>query len=730
MTAWPPAPAGETRPAASWSPVEGETDLATPWQPAENETNPVTSWPPAQEGETRPALTLPPAGGRGRRHAPARTSAEEGVRPPGSATDDDLPALPAFPGAQPWEVREGEAGPYDWFAGPEGEDDQQPPSTGTDTTAPAHPGREAAWGQEAAPTEPWPTAPVVPGAPRWEPPPAFTAAAAGMQVWPAPVADTPAMPPWPAATGELEPEGDESATAGSTPKHGAPAATRDSAPPSPRPGQPDEPRAERTDPHGTHPGQTDPHEPPPGTETAPLRGLAPLAPARHDPAPPRRDTIPGKAAPSTPAPLFDPNATAPHRAVSAHPSDSRKAPPFPTASGGRPGQPGTPPLGGRPGHPGSPPLGAPIPADTGSPPDTDSPASPYAARKALPSGSGGWPTSTPGPKLPPAPLFAPKQPSAPGADTGPMPLEGPPAERGDIPVWPPQGPEQQDKVPDLPFSPEVWDRKSPDPSAQHLPAPLTPDALRQPPPLQQPIQQPGKSRRALFATLGVLVLAGVATGGFFAVRSVNSPAPEAAPTAPPAPPATPTAAPSVSTPAEAAGTAVLNSEVTDPKKLSLAEAFPKKRLSAAGAEFTRVKSDVAATCEDAAAGPFAEALREQKCSRVVRATYVDAKRRYAVTTGIAVLPSKDAALRADQAKNLDRNLWFRGLPGAAGSGGDRVHIAGGYAAGLVWGRYIVFSYATHADGHTPEAKEKTLIKVSSAFRDQTSLVLERRITQD
>ncbi|MFD0467727.1 hypothetical protein ACFQ0B_04975 [Nonomuraea thailandensis] len=51
--------------------------------------------------------------------------------------------------------------------------------------------------------------PVVPGAPPWEPPPAFTAAAAGMPAWPAPVSDPHAMPPWPAATGELEAEPDE-----------------------------------------------------------------------------------------------------------------------------------------------------------------------------------------------------------------------------------------------------------------------------------------------------------------------------------------------------------------------------------------------------------------------------------------------------------------------------------------------------------------------------------------
>ncbi|PZF99101.1 hypothetical protein C1J01_48485, partial [Nonomuraea aridisoli] len=55
----------------------------------------------------------------------------------------------------------------------------------------------------------WTTKPVVPGAPPWEPPPAFTAAAAGMPVWPPPVSDPHALPPWPAATGELVAEPDE-----------------------------------------------------------------------------------------------------------------------------------------------------------------------------------------------------------------------------------------------------------------------------------------------------------------------------------------------------------------------------------------------------------------------------------------------------------------------------------------------------------------------------------------
>jgi hypothetical protein len=226
-------------------------------------------------------------------------------------------------------------------------------------------------------------------------------------------------------------------------------------------------------------------------------------------------------------------------------------------------------------------------------------------------------------------------------------------------------------------------------------------------------------------TLGALALAGVATGGFFAYQTVTSPAPTTAATRASAPP--PTVQATTAPPPESpTATSVLDSEETDPQKLSLTEAFPKKKVSAAGTTFTRVKAGMETTCDKAATGAFADALKEQKCSRVLRATYVDGKRRYAVTTGIAVLPDKDAAAAVDQAKDLSHNVWFRPLPGPDGSGGERVHIAGGYAAGLVWGRYIVFSYATHADGHTPKADEKTLPKVSAAFRDLTSDVLERR----
>ncbi|NRQ40874.1 hypothetical protein HII36_55085, partial [Nonomuraea sp. NN258] len=294
----------------------------------------------------------------------------------------------------------------------------------------------------------------------------------------------------------------------------------------------------------------------------------------------------------------------------------------------------------------------------------------------------------------------------------------------------------EEQLPELPFTPDVWGQRAS--ASLDLPTPphgspaLPPGAFKQHPfqiPPPPPPKGAGRSKKALFATLGALALAGVATGGFFAYKAVSAPAPTAQAGAQ-QPSSTPSASePATVPPPELSGAAMLNSEETDPRKLALSEAFPQKKVSAADASFSRLKTDVEASCEKAAAGTFADALRAQDCSRVLRATYVDSKRKYAVTTGIAVLPTKDAALQADQAKDLSRNVWFRGLPAERGSGGERVHIAGGYAAGLVWGRYIVFSYATYADGHTPKAKDKTLDKISDAFRDQLTLVLERRVAK-
>ncbi|WP_157548490.1 hypothetical protein [Nonomuraea candida] len=625
-------------------------------------------------------------------------------------------------------------------------------------------------------TSRWPANPV-PGAPSWEPPPAFTAAAAGMPVWPAPVTDPHPMPPWPAATGELEAEPDEpslpppfdpnaTASEGFT-GPGAQDATRPAGqgpvrpeaqgavrpeaqgavrPPSPRPGAPDQQDAYPTDPTETgRPGAEG------GQSGAPL--AIPVAAADQDEAESyTHEDITRPALPQPgnhPAHYFDPEAAkrgaaTPAATPAGTPAGTAGAGPTTTPAG--PAAPATTPTG-----PADSPTAGPATAPTAHP--TDPAAGPTGHPAEPATGPAGQPN---GPKDSkedkdlrgvrasegPANPADPTDPDGPPTDPAGRPPVNPstrPPEPGDVPVWPPT-PATGDKLPELPFSRDTWGQRPSTslnlPAQQQKGAPAFPAGAFKQPPFQTqppPPPPPPKSKRALLVTVGALALAGVATGGFFAFQAVSAPTPTAAAgitTSPtPAASSTPAATPSTDASGTAAGTSVLDSEATDPQKLSLSEAFPKKKVSAAGTTFTRVKADMETTCEKAATGAFADALKEQKCSRVLRATYVDGKRRYAVTTGIAVLPDNNAAATADGAKDLGRNVWFRGLPGAAGSGGERVHIAGGYAAGLVWGRYIVFSYATHADGRTPKPDDKTLPKVSGAFRDELSLVLERRATK-
>ncbi|MEU8173094.1 hypothetical protein AB0C14_09465 [Microbispora hainanensis] len=237
----------------------------------------------------------------------------------------------------------------------------------------------------------------------------------------------------------------------------------------------------------------------------------------------------------------------------------------------------------------------------------------------------------------------------------------------------------------------------------------------------------GKIKRILMAAGAVVVVGAIGTAAYFAY-SGEPDGGQAAPT----PAATTAASPppvEEPTPASTVSSAILDSEQTDPKTLKPTEAFPDEKVTLAGRTYRRVTMNVTDDCGKAATGAFAQALAEQQCRRVLRATFVDSKRQFAVTTGIAVLPGKTEALAVDQAKDLNANVWFRGLDGDKKSRADKVSISGGYAAGMVWGRYIVFSYATYADGHTPDANDKNLGPVSGAFRDHMAKVIEKRASR-
>ncbi|MFI6293352.1 hypothetical protein ACIBEJ_17305 [Nonomuraea sp. NPDC050790] len=669
---YPPPPAPDTNPA---NPL--------PSTPQSGPADPLPGLPQAGPSDAPPGPphTGPADAPPGLPHSstgPAAPLAGEGagVQPwnvaPEPVPAADLPELPAFPGAKPWEVPSEEA-EYDWFADPEPDD---PQLTRTN------------WPKPDLPADTPPT-----GEPTWDPPPGFTAAAAGMQVWPSPASE-PAAPPWPAATGEPIPGADYDAQEAPAPWPGTPAVPG----PHPAPG-----------PHPGPAGHADAQHPTPDPQRPNPQYPSPDAHAGHQ-------QVPGHpgGAPGPQGQPFDPGLTSPV----ARPAEPGDIPVWPMKQSEDTGPHQLPELPFPPEVWGPKPA-LPAPRQPMALPPADSDTPPH-----------GLP-AFPGPRPPAADHPNPGGPQAPGniqapVSGGPVPPAGSP--QAPVPVGPPNNfqPPPRQGFGNPPFAGQQGQQGQ---QGQTQPGSLfTPGGPTAPPQPGHPgPQPPAKGRKVLLAALGVLVLAGVSTGAFFAYRSMNSSQPaDASASQPPA-----TTQPSVpqltDPPDDQSGASVLNSEQTDPKKLAITEAFPAKKIKIDGRSFTRVKTSLAEKCEKAASGPFADALRTQDCSRVLRATYVDSKRRYAVTTGLAVLPTKEAAVEADQAKNLSRNLWFRALPGSAGSGGDRIHIAGGYAAGLVWGRYIVFSYATYADGHTPTDKETGLGKISGGFRDQTAKVLERRI---
>jgi len=171
----------------------------------------------------------------------------------------------------------------------------------------------------------------------------------------------------------------------------------------------------------------------------------------------------------------------------------------------------------------------------------------------------------------------------------------------------------------------------------------------------------------------------------------------------------------------------INNVKTDPRPITRAEIFPKTTLSVQARTFARVAAVVNRNCALTARGSFARALTADRCERVVRATFVDSSKRFVITAGVAALPTKTLAKRANRAKRLRHNVWFAGLDGPRRSGAQSISETGGYAYGVVEGRYIIFAYATYTNGRTPTGhgrQDHIVAALSRAF----AMLAERPIT--
>jgi len=294
----------------------------------------------------------------------------------------------------------------------------------------------------------------------------------------------------------------------------------------------------------------------------------------------------------------------------------------------------------------------------------------------------------------------PDQPWGPGSPEGDHPIPGP--QYGQAPQFDPTAPYDQPYGPGAPGQPY----------AGGIP-PYGPGAEAAAP--------EGGSKRRLLVTGGLVVaLAVVGVGTFAGVRALTGGSHHATP--PPAAQQKPSTAPSKPAPPNGG----IDRISTDGKAMTATEAFPDPTVTADGTTFNQVRATVLDGCKDAAKGAFVKALRAGGCERVVDATFVDQDKKYAVTAGVAALPSKDDATRAEKAADSKKDSWFAALGGKKGSGAEKIEKSGGYAASLVWGRYIVFSYATYSDGHMPKADDTKLTKISEEFRTTATKAIAAR----
>ena len=164
-----------------------------------------------------------------------------------------------------------------------------------------------------------------------------------------------------------------------------------------------------------------------------------------------------------------------------------------------------------------------------------------------------------------------------------------------------------------------------------------------------------------------------------------------------------------------------SSAPASPGPISLQQVSPDTRLVADGMSFHRVASQVDAKCSLAAHGTFAAALVSAGCEQVIRATYVSSTLRYAVTEGVAVLPTLAAARQADDSKKFGPDIWFTGLNGPAGSSGALITKSGGYGYDVLDGRYILFAFTTYSDGRSPTSRDADLPLLTSLSSSFTQL---------
>ncbi|TQM71618.1 hypothetical protein FHX41_5387 [Actinomadura hallensis] len=224
----------------------------------------------------------------------------------------------------------------------------------------------------------------------------------------------------------------------------------------------------------------------------------------------------------------------------------------------------------------------------------------------------------------------------------------------------------------------------------------------------------GGAAAIIAAGVALFAIGGTGGSGSDAGRTGDAKAAESPAAAQSTPPPSPAASPSAAPTASAAPPSRIDHERTDREPLAFQDVFPTKTIRLGGRTYTRDRWSLNRDASYAARGSMLRALERERCRKIIRATFIDRSSSLAVTSGIAVMPTKEAALRVSRAGDPSRYEWFRGMGGKRAPDLDR---AGGYAAATVRGRYVAYAYVQWADGRPARPGDPVIKQAAKRFLD-------------
>ncbi|MES9604701.1 hypothetical protein [Actinomadura sp. NPDC000929] len=234
------------------------------------------------------------------------------------------------------------------------------------------------------------------------------------------------------------------------------------------------------------------------------------------------------------------------------------------------------------------------------------------------------------------------------------------------------------------------------------------------PPQGMPVTGRGgaKGRSVLIGGVAAVILAAV--GALFLIGGTGSDGDRGKKGETPEAPAAAQTTPAVTPSATAAAPVDINNEKTDTADLTFRDVFPTETIRFGDRTYLRDRWSLNRDVTYAARGSMLAALRKDQCRKIVRATYIDPQTKLAVTSGIAVMPTKAAAIAVSKAGDPARYEWFRGM---AGKRSPDIDQAGGYAAATVRGRYVAYAYVQWANGKKAKPGDPTIKKAAQLFLD-------------